>query len=433
MFMTFGDPTALEILFGGGAGGAKSYGVWSLAIMKCLEYDGITVGLARQTLAQIKRNSIASFKEVIRDFKIDESLYFYNEQKGEIKFFNGSMIQFFELRFLPSDPDYDRFGGALLTFGIVEEGAGCDNRGKEIFSSRLGRWRNKEYNIPPHLYITTNPGTNFVYSDFYIPATKGELASHRRYIPARVSDNTYLDSSYAEALFLRLGAVAAKRLLDGAWDFDGDDTRLCTYAEVNNIYEDVYVDDTATSYLTADIAFTSDRCIIVHWKGLVVKNIHIYAKKTADFEPEVEIEKLAKIYGVKPENIAYDADGVGKYLKAKLPRAYDIINNSVALYNENYDNLKTQLYYKLAEYVCKGKIKVADTTSRDSVVQEIYEIRSLPLEDVNGKMKIVPKKDIKKMIGRSPDLSDAIAFRMVWEIKRRIVQPFASKNRGRQK
>lgn len=422
MFNQFGNSNRLEIMFGGAAGGGKSFALWSLFILKAIEFPGIVIGLARQTLTQIKQNSIATFYEVCSSLGINETHYKYNDIKGKITFYNGSVIQFFELRFLPTDPFYDRFGGALLTFGGIEEAAGVEVKGKEIFSSRLGRWMNDKYNIPPHLFITTNPGTNFVYSDFYIPWLNGTLEEHRYYIPATLNDNKYQSKFYADSLYKRLNKENADRLLNGDWNFDGDTARLMNYNSISDIFilED-YNNIPGEMYLSADIAFTGDRCIILLWKGLTVFKIISYGGG----EPEIEIERLCKEWNIKGENVCYDSDGVGKYLKKKLPKAYDIINNSRALYDENYDNLKTQLNFKLAEYINNGKVKCSDLSLKEDMIQELYEIKSPPLEDVNGKLKIVSKKEVKKVIGRSPDISDAMSFRMVFEIKKPVVRPFA--------
>lgn len=413
LFQTFGNPDILEIAYGGSAGGGKSFGVWSLAIIKCIEHPGIRVGIARQTLTQIKNTTITTFYEVIKFFGLDNE-YSYNQMKGEITFKNGSVIQFFELRYLPQDPDYARIGGALLTFGIIEEAGGVDYRGVEIFSSRLGRWKNDEYNIPPHLFLTTNPSTNFMYSDFYIPYINNELPNHRMYIPATIKDNKYINSNYAKALETRLGESQAKRLLDGLWDFDDDDTRLMKYKTINEIFDNV--DDPTpdeTEYLTADIAFTSDRTIIIHWIGYTIETITYYKGN----EPEVELNRLAEKLNINQHNIAYDSDGVGKYIKGKLPRAKAIINNGRPIGNQNYYNLKTQLNFKMAEMINNNLIKCRDTSMRDDMVQELYEVRTKPLEEIDGKLKLISKKEVKAIIGRSPDIADAISFRTIFELK----------------
>lgn len=421
LFETFGNDKLLEILFGGAAGGGKSFALWSLMILKSIEYAGIRIGLARQTLTQIKSNTMSTFYEVCSLFQLKEDIHYtYNENKGLITFFNGSEIKFVELRYLPSDPFYDRFGGALFTFGAIEEAAGCDQKGKEVFSSRLGRWLNDEYNIPPHLYMTCNPGTNFVYSDFYVPYTKNELADFRHYIPAKLSDNKYQSKYYADALSKRLGDANASRLLDGKWDFDNDKTRLMDFNSISDIFNiPTNYKPTGTKYITMDVAFTGDDCVLILWQGYDVLKIYIYDGD----EPDIFLQQIADEHLVKSDNIAFDADGVGKYLKGKFPNAKEIINNGKPYRNENYQNLKAQLNFKLAELINNGFIKCLDKTYEQRLTQELYEIKSPPLETVDGKLKIISKKEVKQILGRSPDIADAMAFRMIFEFKSTFNMP----------
>lgn len=416
----FHDPSYTEVLYGGAAGGGKSYVLWLLQIIKVYQCPGIRIGLARNTLADIKRNTITTFYEVVNNLGLPTTDYAYNPIDGKIKFSNGSIIQFFELRYLPSDPNYDRFGGALLTFGCIEEAAGVDLKGKNIFKSRLGRWRNEEFGINGKLLMTCNPGINFLYTDFYLPYKKNELEPFRKYIPANLSDNKYLGEEYRRNLE-SLDPVSRARLLEGEWDFDSDKTRLLKYDEVLSIYDyNGQRDRTEDYYLSADIAFSSDKCIIILWSGLHIVKIYNYKGD----EPEEEIIRIRDEYNVPPRNIVYDSDGVGQYLKGKIRHAIPFVNNGTPLLNENYDNLKTQVYFKLAEKIRDGEVKCYDNTLKDELVQEVYEIKSQPLETIDGKMKLVKKKDIKASIGRSPDISDAMAYRMYFEIKKRFKKPF---------
>jgi hypothetical protein len=156
------------------------------------------------------------------------------------------------------------------------------------------------------------------------------------------------------------------------------------------------------------------------WKGLDVIEVNHYKGD----EPEQEILRLRDKYNVSPRNIVYDADGVGKYLKAKLRGAYDFINNGVPINKENYDNIKSQVYFKLAEVISEGSMKILDLNLKDDLIQEVYEIRSQPLETIDGKLKLIKKKEVSATIGRSPDISDALAYRMVFEIKGMFRRPF---------
>lgn len=414
----FDNPELREILYGGSAGGGKSYVLWSLILIKIHQYEGIKIGLARNTLADIKRNTIATFWEVVNDWGVDKKTFKYNPIDGKIKFNNGSEIIFYELRYLPSDPNYDRFGGALLTFGCIEEAAGVELKGKNVFKSRLGRWKNEEFGINGKLLMTCNPGINFLYNDFYQPWKRGELEPFRKYIPAKLSDNPFLGEDYRKNLE-SLDLASRARLLEGEWDFDGDKSRLLNYEEVLRLY-DTRNQPEGDYYISADIAFSSDRCILILWKGLEVVKIINYQGD----EPDKEIIRLSNDHNVAPRNIVFDADGVGGYLKGKLRQAYDFKNNGKPLNDENYDHIKSQVYFKLAEKIKNEEVKIWDNTLREELIQEVYEIKSQPLETIDGKMKLIRKKDVVSAIGRSPDISDALAYRMVFEIKKRFVRPF---------
>ena len=263
--------------------------------------------------------------------------------------------------------------------------------------------------------MTCNPGTNFVYNDFYLPWVKGELADHRVYIPAFLSDNNYAPRNYERDQRKRLDKANADRLLNGDWNFDGDKSRLISWDKCNGVYSDVLSDDDMgyqEKYITADIAFTGDKCIIILWYGLKIKSIIHY---TGD-EPDVEIDRLCNEFGVPIENVAYDADGVGKYLVGKLSSAYGINNGGKPIGKTNFSNLKSQLYYKLSEMINDGMIKVECSNLKKELIQELYEIKTPPVDTIEGKISIIRKDQVKKIIGRSPDISDAMAFRMIFEL-----------------
>ena len=439
LFETFGKPEHLEICYGGAAGGGKSYGVWALMFLKAMQYPRIRIGYGRDTLVSIKKNSLPTFYKVMRDLNVPENFYKVNENKGQILFNNGSVILFLELSYMPSDPNYDRYGGLELTFGVIEEAAGVDNRGKQVMSSRLGRELNDFYNIPAHLYITTNPGTNFVYSDFYIPWVKGELAEHRLYIPAKVTENKYIGKNYASNLLKRLDASNATRLLKGLWDFDGDKARLIMYDNIQAIFIKEKIYNEGNKYITADIAYSGDKCVFLIWEGLTIIKIHQYKgedtlnEKTGKpiYMPEFEFVRLCEQYKIKQEYMAYDADGVGHHLKGKFPRAQEIVNISKPINDENFNHLKSQLNFKLAELINNGDIKVLesafyglDSNFKDEMIQELYEIKSKPLESTEGKLSVIKKDAVKKIIGRSPDIADAMTFRMIFELNGIYQRPF---------
>lgn len=420
-FLAFENPQYREILYGGAAGGAKSYALWSLMIIKCIQYPGIVIGIGRDSITDIKKYTMQTFFEICRHWNIPNNYYYYNSHDGKITFQNGSVIMFFALAYMPSDPDYAKLGGSYLTFACIEEGGSVDERGKNALKSRIGRYRNEEFGIKPKLLITCNPSMNWLYNDFYKPWRQNELPQHRLYIPAKLSDNPYLGQDYRQILE-DLDPISKSRLLYGEWDFDGDKTRLIKYDKVLNLYNvNNIINQNNDLYLSADIAMTSDKCIFILWQGFNVIKIFNYKGDT----PAEELIKIRDQYKVDPRNVVFDSDGIGQLLKGQLRMAYPFNNGSKALYGENYDNLKTQCYFKLAELINKDQIKILDDTLRETLIQEVYSIRSKPLETMNGKIKMVSKAEMIKEIGHSPDISDALMVRMVFEIKPKATTPSA--------
>lgn len=99
------------------------------------------------------------------------------------------------------------------------------------------------------------------------------------------------------------------------------------------------------------------------------------------------------------------------------------VNNSSALENltsgvkENYQNLKTQCYYKLADYVNDHKIAIKGMTEdqKERLTEELDYTKRVDMDD-ERKLKITSKDDIKLLLGRSPDLADALMMRMFFEL-----------------
>ena len=117
------------------------------------------------------------------------------------------------------------------------------------------------------------------------------------------------------------------------------------------------------------------------------------------------------------KNIIVDDDGIGGGVRDIL-RCVGFVNNSAAIKKQNYQNLKTQCYYTLADYINRSAIYLHtnDISARNSIIQELEQVRRKNY-DKDTKLQLVGKDDVKLAIGRSPDFSDAIMMRMYYELK----------------
>jgi len=97
----FHQALADEILYGGQAGGGKSYCLRWDAIDFCLNLPGFFAGLFRETLPMLEENHITFIREELEVLKAfyGHKVGAYNETRKKVEFVNGSVIRFKHLEY----------------------------------------------------------------------------------------------------------------------------------------------------------------------------------------------------------------------------------------------------------------------------------------------------------------------------------------------
>jgi phage terminase large subunit len=429
------DSITDEVLFGGGAGGGKSWLGAEWEITQCLMYPGVRYFIGRDELKKIRQSTVVTIYKVLRHHRINpDSIFRFNGQDNAFKFRNGSQIDLLELKFIPSDPLFERFGSLEYTGGMIEEGGEVDEDGKSMICSRVGRHMNDHYGLNGTTLITCNPKKNWLYYNFYLPWKEGSLAEDKAFIQALAKHNMYGESGYIKRLEKFTGAMGA-RLRDGNWEYENDPACLIETDAIGRCFKDFTwaVDDATTKYyITCDVARQGkDFTVIGIWKGW-----HCRLYKFAKFDTVATANKIKEfmaMYGVPVSRVVVDADGVGGGVVDQL-RCMQFINNSRPLpapinpardkagkaVPENYANLKAQCYYRSAEKVNMDIMKISIETGnveREKVlaIEEMEQVKRKKL-DGDGKMDVVDREGIIKMIGRSPDYWSAIMMRAYFDI-----------------
>jgi phage terminase large subunit len=418
IFDLFNDDHTTEIVWGGSVGGGKTYAIAALMIMKCLQHPTIRFGLARNNLTVLKQNTLTSVFEVLTDWGLQpDEHYTYNQTTGRMKFFNGSEIVLVELQYLPSDPTYARLGGLLLTSAVIDEAHEVDVKGKEILITRVGRWKNEELGVKPITVMTCNPSkASFLYRDYYVPYTEGTLKPYQAFVPVLTSDNTYLPEAYIENLEKTLSLHERERLLLGRWD-GNDDPNVLIKDEILQLAYDLSIELSTDNKMamSIDVAFKADKCVFFIWKGLTVIDIVTYNKDT-DETLVAKIKELAAKHSIPTNMIAFDADGVGLYLKQHFPSAREVHNGGKTIKTHSYSNLKTELYFKLADLMEKGMVKIATDKYRKELEEEIAVVKHKPRESMEKTIELISKAEMKRSLGRSPDYADCFAYGVLFQI-----------------
>lgn len=419
------DPKILEIVYGGSKGSAKSYTGVSLTFGDALIYPGTHYFIARKTLTDLRKFTIPSIHEVFGHWGLTEQYYKYNGQDSYFKLYNDSRVYLLDAKFMPSDPDYMRFGSMQMTRGWIEEAGEFEVECKRNLQASIGRWKNDLYNLSPKLLMTCNPAKNFLYKDYYKPFVDGDLRANRKFIQALPRDNKMLPKDYITNLLDILDHNAAQRLVYGNWEFDDNPNALFAYNDILNIFTNEFLVGTGEMALTADIAYEgSDIFVMMVWNGFVVVDI-VAIDKCDETQVAVKIKELRLKWAVPLTNVVYDADGLKTFVKqaaesGTLKDATPFINNSSPIEiegkEENYYNLKAQCYFLLAEMVKKNKIFIKCPEYRKQIIEELEQIMKMTLAD-DGKIRLEKKKDLKERFKRSPDFADALMMRMLLVLK----------------
>jgi len=414
------DEITNELVFGGGARGGKTWlGSFWIA-SGCLSMPGSAWLIGREELKALKRTTLLTFFKVLKMLQLRPGIHYkFNQQDSVFHFTNGSMVFLAELRRMPSDPEFDRLGSYDLTGSWVDEAQEVCKDAKDALQFRLTVLSGNGWASEPKTLYTCNPGKNWLYSHFWKPLIRdGIKIEGSAFVTALYTDNPYIDhAKYKKNVIRTKNKVKIERLLHGNFEYDDAPNRLIEHNAICNLFTNDFVEG-GDRYLSADIALQgSDLFVIAVWDGWRVEKI-ITRKKTTGKDVEDLLKSAARQHKVPQSNIVYDNDGVGGFLGGYLENAKPFVNNARAMNDENYSNLKTQCYFKLAERISANEIYIEcdDAEMREKIEEELAQVRQKDV-DKDGPLRLVPKEKIKEAIGRSPDFADALMMRCVFDIE----------------
>jgi hypothetical protein len=424
-FQLLTDNKTSFVGFGGGAGPGKSYLGCAWQLIQCFSYPGVRYALARRELKTLKATTVKTLFKVLGDWGINDKYYRYDKQYGEIRFNNGSEIVLLDLANQPSDPEYLRLGGLELTGAFVDESNECPLKGIEILSSRLGRHLNDKYNILPTMFETFNPSKDHVYWRYHKPEKENRLPEDTAFIRALATDNPKATPEYIEQL--KKGDKAkVERLLYGNFDYEISHDSLMDYDSILALFDNRDVPD-GEKYMSVDVArFGKDATTIFVWSGWRVVHVDVIGKSDLVTTAQ-RIVQLATNHSVPSNNIIIDEDGVGgglvDLMRSKFSNVKGFVANKSPIKrgngDHNYNNLKSQCYFLLAKFINERRIwfMPQDKVIKDYLIQELEVVKKRNVEK-EGKNAVLPKEDVKELILRSPDYSDALMMKMWFELNK---------------
>ncbi|MBQ9070989.1 MAG: phage terminase large subunit [Clostridia bacterium] len=216
----FLDATESEVLFGGAAGGGKSYGQMVDAFVFALKYPGSKQLILRRTFAELDKSLIRTGLALY-----PRDIFSFNSSSHTGKFKNGSCIDF---GYCATENDVYQYQSAEYDCIRFDELTHFTEAQYVYLISRV-RGANS---YPKQIKSSTNPGGvghGWVKARFVDPSPPktrfiGDDGMERIFIPSLLDDNSFLmkgDPRYKERL-LALPDRERRALLYGDWNiFDG--------------------------------------------------------------------------------------------------------------------------------------------------------------------------------------------------------------------
>jgi len=421
------------IFFGGGAGGGKSWLGAEWLLQNCYRYPGTKWFIGRNELTRLMGSSFTTFQKVCVFHNIPKEDWSLNGQYHYIQFKNGSRIDLVDLKFLPSDPMYQKLGSLEYTGGWIEEGGEVHFLAFDVLKTRVGRWANTENNLfPAKILITCNPAQNWIYRIAYKPWKNNSLPPEYAFIRALYSDNSYTREQYEKQLNSVTDNVTRARLRDGLWEYMAGDNALTNYDAVSDLFTNT-PEESTEKYASADVArFGSDQTVVGAWKGFELDEIISKTHRGID-QTSQDLKELLGRRSIPYSHAIVDEDGVGGGVVDVTTGVKGFVGNSSALRTkeevsddkpkQNFANLRSQCGFMLADAINNHKIAITAKISekeKEMIIEDLLHLlkrKETPNESALG---LISKEEIKENLGRSPDYGDMMSMRMYFELDKPV-------------
>lgn len=332
-----------EVLYGGAAGGGKSYAMLADPC-RWVHRPAHRALLLRRTNDELRELIFKSQELYPRAFPGAK----WSERKSTWTFPSGAVIW---MTYLEQDKDVMRYQGQSFTYiGVDELTQYPTPFAWDYLRSRL---RTTDPEVPTYMRATTNPsgpGLQWVKKMFVDPAppgtafdatdiTTGEVIVYppghkkagqplfkRRFIPASLYDNPYLlEGGDYEAMLLSLPEVQRRQLLEGSWDVAegaafsefNRSIHVCEPFEIPHDWRRFRAADYGYSTPSAVLWFALDPNydILYVYRELYEKGLHAVdlAKKVLQMEYKEKID-----YGILDSSVWHNRGFVGPSLAEQM-------------------------------------------------------------------------------------------------------------------
>jgi len=416
----FHGSKAFETLFVGGRGSAKTWG----GVMECytlsIEHAGNIGLMVRKQLTNLVSTTLMSWKKLI-----PAECYRINEQKHIITIFTGKVDaqgkpinSIIHYAGLDDQESIKKYRGCEFGFILYDQAEECELSDIEEMIPCM-RHKLPDGKLPHYrvMYLA-NPQRSYILNKF-----TQKMTPHMELIQVSTYDNPHVVDGYIDMLkeLYKDRPEQYKAMVLGDLEIADSPKSVISYKSLMAIYAPgqdhikCHGEKIGVSCDPAGYSSIADATVICVWHGTKVIEYLKLQGENAMSSPAIAAKclELCKKHG--GTWIALDTTGssIGqgifdmlKDLTIDTPyiQIIAIGSSNSAINDALYCNARAEMYFITAKYISENKA----TLPNDEFLKA--ELLTHEFDYHLGKIIIIDKKLIKKILGRSPDFADAIAI-----------------------
>ncbi len=383
IFKSFDDELQIACT---GIGAGKSYALAIWIVLQCLKKPGIRGIIIAQNYGAISKVLVRNIVLFASSINVQVT----NKNNKEIVFDNGSVL----FAYSAENPE-SMLGLSEIALLAIDEAAYCP---QSIYNYAKDRMRGSKYKSMTRLI--SSPNSLAKVENWFTTVIK---KFPNKVIYASTLDNKFTDDKYKEEVkerYVEGTNLYRQQVLGEIVDCDVASQIIMRsqFPSTKNNIDNTFFMGVDCSGLgnDKDMFAIIDKYGMIEYKELQLGDT---------FQKSTIATSLFDKYKVKMCNI----DGTGGYgqglydLLQSKSYTSSMINFAQAAYNKDlYPNARTEMYLELAKAVKNG-FYVNDVVKEELLAQSVFI-------NNKGNQQLVPKEEVKKILGHSPDLCDAVAL-----------------------
>jgi hypothetical protein len=292
---------------------------------------------------------------------------------------------------------------------VVDEASGVP---EEVFESAAGSMSGDNV----HTILLGNPTRN---SGLFFD-THHRLSGSWKTFHISAFDSPRVSKEFIEEMAMRYGedSPAYKVRVKGEFAEEADDGVISIGLVSSAINRDVPIDNTQDTYWALDVArHGDDSSVLVKRRGNVIFDIKTFKKlNLMELTGRINAENDSTEPHLRPVEIYVDSIGMGWGVIDALNgvariSAVGINVAETASMSGTYMNLRAELWFKFKAFLEEGLCKIPNHEGMIAdLVSPKYKFTA------GGKIQLESKEQIKKRLGRSPDVGDALVLLMAGDL-----------------